>query len=484
MSAGVWTIDYSPSLAVNVIDVDIGKTLTIGMTPKLPVTKTGLGKLVATQGLSQGITLNQGGLDIGGTEMNVTAAIVTNGAYVGFYNGVCKDAGSSKWDLGNDTPAEWIIGSGATFSGVKRLVLSPESADRACRLLIKDGGQLETGSDISYIQNHDLGKTVIEITGKGSTWNSGGEIRMIPSNDYDCDNPRADLIVKDGGELYSKVRLSWGQSGNDHKATNPEGYMLVSNATVRVDDCIDFGIKATHTWSGDWLSTGSYKAEFIDHAYIKAQRIFVGRDRQNVTVTFDGATFESRGNSSDFLMQDSRADAPFVVTGKGLTVVANHNTVIKGSFQGDGGITKQGTDKIDISWSQHFTGALQCDSGTINDTSSGGLKFATGAIVMNGGVMNLSTVAFTNEVVALALNGGEMHVFDNGTVESRTVGDLTLGGGFVFRFDVSSEGTDKFAVQDGYEVVVAATAENPFVFAPNVLSALPLNVPYTVIEGA
>ena len=254
---------------MNVIDVDIGKTLTIGMTPKLPVTKTGLGKLVATQGLSQGITLNQGGLDIGGTEMNVTAAIVTNGAYVGFYNGVFKDVSSSPWNLGNDTPAEWIIGSGATFSGVKRLVLSPESADRACRLLIKDGGQLETGSDISYIQNHDLGKTVIEITGKGSTWNSGGEIRMLPSNDGDCANPRADLIVKDGGELYSKVRLSWGQSGNDHKAANPEGYMLVSNATVRVDDCIDFGIKATHAWSGDWLSTGSYKAEFID-AYIQA----------------------------------------------------------------------------------------------------------------------------------------------------------------------------------------------------------------------
>lgn len=482
-SAGVWTIDYSPSLAVNVIDVDIGKTLTIGMDPKLPVTKTGLGRLVATRGLSHGITLNQGGLDIGRTEMNVTEAIVKKDACVGFYNGLFRNAGSSQWNLGNNTPSEWIIGSGAEFSGVKRLVLSPESADRACRLLIKDGGQLETGSDVSYIQNHDLGKTVIEITGKGSKWHSGGEIRMIPSNDGECENPRADLIVKDGGELYSKVRLSWGQSGNDHKAVNPEGYMLVSNATVCVDDCIDFGIKESHAWSGDWLSTGSYKAEFID-AYIKAQRIFVGRDRKNVTVTFDGATFESRANSSDFLIQDRRADAPFVVTGKGLTVVANHNTVIKGSFQGDGGITKQGTDKIDISWSQHFTGALQCDSGAINDTSSGGLKFAAGAIVMNGGVMNLSTVAFTNEVVALALNGGEMHVFDNGKVESRKVGDLTLGGGFVFRFDVSSDGTDSFAVLDGSQVVVAATAANPFVFAPNVLSALPPNVPYTVIKGA
>ena len=483
-SAGVWEIDYSPSLAVNEIDVKDGKTLTIGMKPKSPVTKTGAGLLVATQGLSYGITLNQGGLDIGGNEMNVTAAIVPNGASVGFYNGVFKDAGSNEWKLMNDTPEEWIIGSGAKFSGMKRLVLSPEVADRACRLLIKDGGQLETGSDGNYIQNHDHGKTVIEITGKGSKWHSGGEIRMLPSNDGDCDNnPRADLIVKDGGELQSNSRLSWGQSGNTHKATNPEGYMLVSNATVRVDDCIDFGIKDIHEWSGDWLSTGSYKAEFID-AYIKAQRIFVGRERKNVTVSFDGATFESRANSSDFLMQDRRDDAPFVVTGKGLIIVANHNTVIKGSFQGDGGITKQGADKIDINRNQHFTGALRCDSGTINDTSSGGLKFAAGALVMNGGVMNLSTVAFTNEVVALTLKGGEMHVFDNGKVESRKVGDLTLGGGFVFRFDVSSEGTDSFTVLDGSQVVVTATAENPFVFAPNVLSALPPNVPYTVIEGA
>lgn len=482
-SAGKWTIDYSPTLSADEIEVSEGTTLTLGMAPVSSFAKTGAGTLVASAGISNGIDMQAGGLDLGGKEMNVTKAIVKKDAFVGFYNGLFKDASSSQWKLKNDTPAEWIIGSGAKFSGVKCLVLSPESADRACRLLIKDGGQLVTGSDVSYIQNHDLGKTVIEITGEGSKWNSSGEIRMIPSNDGECENPRADLIVKDGGELYSKVRLSWGQSGNNHKAANPEGYMLVSNATVRVDDCIDFGIKESHAWSGDWLSTGSYKAEFID-AYIWAQRIFVGRERKNVTVTFDGATFESRANSSDFLMQDSRADAPFVVTGKGLTVVANHNTVIRGIFQGDGGITKQGTDKIDINWDQHFTGALQCDSGTINDTSSGGLKFAAGAIVMNGGVMNLSTVAFTNEVVALALNGGVMHVFDNGKVESRKVGDLTLGGGFVFRFDVSSEGTDSFAVLDGSEVVVAATAENPFVFAPNVLSALPPNVPYTVIEGA
>ena len=489
-SAGVWTIDYSPSLAVNVIDVDSGKTLTIGMKPKLPVTKTGPGLLVATQGLSQGITLNQGGLDIGGTEMNVTAAIVKKDVCVGFYNGVFKDAGSNEWKLMNDTPEEWIIGSGAKFSGMKRLVLSPESADRTCRLLIKDGGQLETGSDGSYIQNHDYGKTISEITGKGSEFACSSEIYMIPSNDSQCQNPRADLLVTDGGTLTMASRLSWGQKDTKF-AISPEGYMLVSNATVVVSDCIDFGIKSDYSNTEYWdesamLSGGWYKAEFVDRAHVKAQRIFVGRERKNVEIKFDGATFESRANSSDFLMQDRRDDAPFVVEGDGLTVVCNHNTVLKGHFRGTGGIVKQGTDKIDISYDQYFTGALQCDSGTINDTSSSGVTFAAGAIVMNGGVMNLSTAAFTNEVVALALNGGEMHVFDNGTVESRTVGDLTLGGGFVFRFDVSSEGTDKFAVLNGSQVVVAetATAENPFVFAPNVLSALPPNKPYTVIEGA
>lgn len=481
-SAGVWTIDYSPSLAADEIEVSEGTTLTLGMAPVSSFAKTGAGTLVASAGISNGIDMRAGGLDLGGKEMNVTKAIVKKDAFVGFYNGLFKDASSSQWKLKNDTPAEWIIGSGAKFSGVKCLVLSPESADRACRLLIKDGGQLVTGSDVSYIQNHDLGKTVIEITGEGSKWNSGGEIRMIPSNDGECENPRADLIVKDGGELYSKVRLSWGQSGNNHKAANPEGYMLVSNATVRVDDCIDFGIKESHAWSGDWLSTGSYKAEFID-AYIWAQRIFVGRERENVEIKFDGATFESRANSSDFLMQDRRDDAPFVVEGDGLTVVCNHNTVLKGHLRGTGGIVKQGTDKIDIYYDQYFTGALQCDSGTINDTSSSGITFAAGAIVMNGGTMNLSSATFTNETISLSLNGGTMHVFDNGAVETNTLGDVTFGAGFAFRFDVSSSGSDAFAVATGSNVTVNATAESPFVFTPKVLSALPVNEASKLVTG-
>lgn len=482
VSAGKWTIDYSPTLSADEIEVSEGTTLTLGMAPVSSFAKTGAGTLVASAGISNGIDMQAGGLDLGGKEMNVTKAIVKTDAFVGFYNGLFKDASSSQWKLKNDTPAEWIIGSGAKFSGVKCLVLSPESADRACRLLIKDGGQLVTGSDVSYIQNHDLGKTVIEITGEGSKWNSSGEIRMIPSNDGECENPRADLIVKDGGELYSKVRLSWGQSGNNHKAANPEGYMLVSNATVRVDDCIDFGIKESHAWSGDWLSTGSYKAEFID-AYILAQRIFVGRERENVEIKFDGATFESRANSSDFLMQDRRDDAPFVVEGDGLTVVCNHNTVLKGHLRGTGGIVKQGTDKIDIYYDQYFTGALQCDSGTINDTSSSGITFAAGAIVMNGGTMNLSSATFTNETISLSLNGGTMHVFDNGAVETNTLGDVTFGAGFAFRFDVSSSGSDAFAVATGSNVTVNATDESPFVFTPKVLSALPVNEASKLVTG-
>lgn len=486
-SAGKWTIDYSPTLSADEIEVSEGTTLTLGMAPVSSFAKTGAGTLVASAGISNGIGMQAGGLDLGGNSLSVTTAILPKDGSVAFYNGTYS-MGSENWTIGDNAPAEWVIGSRAVFTGAPRIVLSPESADRECHLLIKDGGRLVIGSNNNYIQHHDYGKTIIEITGGGSEFACSSEIYMIPSNDSKCQNPRADLLVTDGGTLTMASRLSWGQK-NTKFAISPEGYMLVSNANVVVSDCIDFGIKSDYSNTTYWdesamLSGGWYKAEFVDGAYVKAQRIFVGRERENVEIKFDGATFESRANSSDFLMQDKRDDAPFVVTGKGLTVVANHNTVIKGSFQGDGGITKQGTDKIDISWSQYFTGALQCDSGAINDTSSGGLKFAAGAIVMNGGVMNLSTVAFTNEVVALALNGGEMHVFDNGKVESRKVGDLTLGGGFVFRFDVSSEGTDSFAVLDGSQVVVAATAANPFVFAPNVLSALPPNVPYTVIEGA
>ncbi len=485
-SAGVWTIDYSPTLSADEIEVSEGTTLTLGMAPVSSFAKTGAGTLVASAGISNGIDMQAGGLDLGGNSLSVTAAILPKDGSVAFYNGTYS-TGSENWKIGDDAPAEWVIGSRAVFTGAPRIVLSPESADRECHLLIKDGGRLVIGLNNNYIQHHDYGKTIIEITGEGSEFACRSEIYMIPSNDSKCQNPRADLLVTDGGTLTMASRLSWGQKDTKF-AVSPEGYMLVSNANVVVSDCIDFGIKSDYSNTTYWdesamLSGGWYKAEFVDGAYVKAQRIFVGRERENVEIKFDGATFESRANSSDFLMQDRRDDAPFVVEGDGLTVVCNHNTALKGHLRGTGGIVKQGTDKIDISYDQYFTGALQCDSGTINDTSSSGLTFAAGAIVMNGGTMNLSSATFTNETISLSLNGGTMHVFDNGAVETNTLGDVTFGAGFAFRFDVSSSGSDAFAVATGSNVTVNATAESPFVFTPNVLSALPVNEASKLVTG-
>ena len=485
-SAGKWTIDYSPTLSADEIEVSEGTTLTLGMAPVSSFAKTGAGTLVASAGISNGIDMQAGGLDLGGNSLSVTTAILPKDGSVAFYNGTYS-MGSENWTIGDDAPAEWVIGSRAVFTGAPRIVLSPESADRECHLLIKDGGRLVIGSNNNYIQHHDYGKTIIEITGEGSEFACSSEIYMIPSNDSQCQNPRADLLVTDGGTLTMARRLSWGQKDTKF-AISPEGYMLVSNANVVVSDCIDFGIKSDYSNTTYWdesamLSGGWYKAEFVDGAYVKAQRIFVGRERENVEIKFDGATFESRANSSDFLMQDRRDDAPFVVEGDGLTVVCNHNTVLKGHLRGTGGIVKQGTDKIDIYYDQYFTGALQCDSGTINDTSSSGITFAAGAIVMNGGTMNLSSATFTNETISLSLNGGTMHVFDNGAVETNTLGDVTFGAGFAFRFDVSSSGSDAFAVATGSNVTVNATAESPFVFTPKVLSALPVNEASKLVTG-
>ena len=485
-SAGKWTIDYSPTLSADEIEVSEGTTLTLGMAPVSSFAKTGAGTLVASAGISNGIDMQAGGLDLGGNSLSVTTAILPKDGSVAFYNGTYS-TGSENWTIGDDAPAEWVIGSRAVFTGAPRIVLSPESADRECHLLIKDGGRLVIGSNNNYIQHHDYGKTIIEITGEGSEFACSSEIYMIPSNDSQCQNPRADLLVTDGGTLTMARRLSWGQKDTKF-AISPEGYMLVSNANVVVSDCIDFGIKSDYSNTTYWdesamLSGGWYKAEFVDGAYVKAQRIFVGRERENVEIKFDGATFESRANSSDFLMQDRRDDAPFVVEGDGLTVVCNHNTVLKGHLRGTGGIVKQGTDKIDIYYDQYFTGALQCDSGTINDTSSSGITFAAGAIVMNGGTMNLSSATFTNETISLSLNGGTMHVFDNGAVETNTLGDVTFGAGFAFRFDVSSSGSDAFAVATGSNVTVNATAESPFVFTPKVLSALPVNEASKLVTG-
>ena len=47
-SAGVWTIDYSPTLSADEIEVSEGTTLTLGMAPVSSFAKTGAGTLVAS----------------------------------------------------------------------------------------------------------------------------------------------------------------------------------------------------------------------------------------------------------------------------------------------------------------------------------------------------------------------------------------------------------------------------------------------------
>ena len=49
-SAGVWTIDYSPTLSADEIEVSEGTTLTLGMAPVSSFAKTGAGTLVASAG--------------------------------------------------------------------------------------------------------------------------------------------------------------------------------------------------------------------------------------------------------------------------------------------------------------------------------------------------------------------------------------------------------------------------------------------------
>lgn len=475
------TLDYAANLKVSEIDVAEGATLTLGVAPKSAFTKTGTGTVKLLDGLSLGFTFAAGGLDLNGLSYSVTKSILQKDAAVIFLNGTYQ-MDANEWNFSDDaTPSSWIIGRGAVFEGARRLVLSPDG-ERDCNLVIRDGGKLTTSGSNNYIQNHDHGKTVIEITGAGSMWDCGNEIYMIPSNDFQCENPRADLRVTDGATLKMGARLSWGQK-NTKFAVNPEGYMLVSNATVTISDCMDFGIKSDQTWNGSApLEGGYYKAEFLDGAQITAQRIFVGRERKNVEVRFDGATFTSRANSSDFLMQDRRDDMPFVVTGRGLTVNTLHNTVLKARFRGEGDFVKKGGDKIDVYDDQYFTGTLVCEEGTINNLAGRNITFAASGLAVKGGTVNFSTVDFTNETFAVALNAGTLHLFNNGKIEEKNLSSLTLGAGVSFRFDVSADGVDQFVLSAGDSLTNNATAESPVVFAPTILSGLPVNEPYTLIS--
>ncbi|MGN0855169.1 MAG: hypothetical protein ACI4R9_06585 [Kiritimatiellia bacterium] len=478
-------IDYAP-LSVSEICVADGATLTLTIEPITSFAKTGPGTLQSTAGLASGISFQAGTLSLGGGSLSVTKSILTKDALQTFLDGTYA-MDNNNWDVSNNTPTEWVIGAGATFSGAKRITLSPESADRSSHLLIRDGGRLVTSGANNYIQNHDYGKTIVEITGAGSIWDCNNEIFMIPSNDSQCQNPRGELRVTDGATLKMGSRLSWGQKDTKF-AVAPEGYMLVSNATVTINDCLDFGIKSDQNTEeyldeASRLQGGWYKADFLDGAQITAQRIFVGREREHVELNFDGATFSSRANSSDFLMQDRRLDTPFVVTGRGLTVNTLHNTVLKGRFRGTGDFVKTGKDKMDIYDDQFFTGTLVCNEGTLNNTADRRLTFAASRLTMNGGTVNFSTVDFTNETLSVALNGGTLHLFNNGTVETKTLSALTLGAGVVLRFDISAEGPDQFLLAEGGAITNNATAENPAVLMPTILSALPVNTPYTLVSG-
>lgn len=479
-------IKYMSGLGVDEIEVAEGQSAYLTFAPKSRVKKTGLGRLVASAALPAGVEMHEGSLSLAGAAGSFSQNIVVRETNVAFYDGTYNFP-EADWKPMDNAPDMWVIGAGAIFNTPAMFVVSPESSsDRTSTIRLENGGRFTVAGNV-YLQNHDLGLTRLEVTGDGSEFRCNGALWALASNDAVCQTPRCEIVVSDGGNLYSNGELNFGRR-NTKFAVNPFGLLFVTNASIHVNSILDFGtdaaLPAYHPAGSSLpLATGRYEGRFVD-AYIWAQRIWVGRDRSDVTVYFDNAIYESRANSSDFIMQHvDRTDAPFVLGPRGLVVLTQHNTVLKGSMRGEGPLVKRGRDKIDVSYDQFFTGRLVCDEGTINNTSGRTLTFAAGGIEMNGGTVNFSDVDFTNEVISVAINGGTLHLFDNGKTETRRVSTLKLGEGVRLNFDVSSDGVDSFTLDQGGTVILSSTAENPAVLAPNVLSALPVNTPYTLVSG-
>jgi autotransporter-associated beta strand protein len=375
-TGGVWLGDNNAG-SQGLVDISGG---VFNVTASSAVGSSGNGQVFIGRGLGQGVFSVSG-----------SAAVTISGAVnVGFSNtatsgtaGLLTISGgtfATTGDLrvgsaqnGNSVVAAGtgvfnLSGGTANIGGVLQLARANDAGDVVTGLSTISGGTLNVSGDIvvAFAGNNTLGRMNIS----GGTVNAGGAgERWVIVNQWDTS--KGQLIVS-GGTLNlsnnTDLRFSTGNSTGASVVTLSSGAItgwngnLTGNSTSSVVDLNQAGgAAANNTFN-------------LDGGTLTINQIITNNNNGTAAFNFNGGTLKAAGGSANFVDLGGASQVANVRNGGAvidsngfdvtLVQVLQHSTV-NGDNAIDGGLTKLGSGKLQLSGNNTFTGGMTVSVGTV-----------------------------------------------------------------------------------------------------------------------
>ena len=451
------TISGSSTLTVPSVSVVPSVSATISATTAGTLEKTGAGTLTLGVSRTEQTTVSEGTLamangatvdgtkltlgtdpakpvtfDYGGQTMSGVAptAYLTPGADVTLTNGTFTTDGSYAMDHSH-LPAVFTIAKDATFQNKSFSINT--LANTTNTINIAGGTYSVTNAGNHWIMQKSFeGRLNINLT-DGALMEFANEVYMLTCRDV-VDNSTAYLdpsvycMMND-----STFRVANGKSirfGYDGSNKNPQCPTLVFAATNSVID-IGYGFYIGNNAVGE-NTAGSYTADF-ENCIITARQVTVYQDRPLNAVRFNNTRFVVN-QASDWTLEtaaafDTMGDGgtaikPMTIDAGGLVLDTNgKNCGVKADLQGTGALTKTGSGKLTIFYSQSSSAGLICEAG--ETFLNAGLTVARPVTVKNGATFTAGATA-QSTLSSLTFEAGSTLNIDTPTVGVTPIAVTTL----------------------------------------------------------
>ena len=368
------------------------------------------------------VTFDYGGQTLTGNPADCTAT----GMNVTLTNGVFEYA-STIWYGNTSNPAALTVAADATLQSGDHFTLVPSGE---MTVNVAGGTMKSTKNANNWIMQASLnGRLDINVTG-GGLLEFGGETYMLTCRDTvdgstAYESPKMNMRVVD-----STVSVKNGKSirfGFDGGNKNPQCPTLVFAATNSVID-IGYAFYIGNNAVGEYTA-GSYTADF-ENCIITARQVTVYQDRPLNAVRFNNTRFVVN-QASDWTLETAAAFEtmgdggtaikPMTIDAGGLVLDTNgKNCGLKADLQGSGALTKTGSGKLTIFYSQSSSAGLICEAG--ETFLNAGLTVARPVTVKNGAT------------------------FTAGATEQSTLSSLTFEAGSTLNIDTPTVGVTPMSV--------------------------------------
>ncbi len=302
----------------------------------------------------------------------------------------------------NGTRSTWNAGDrlGIGFGGAGTVTIS-------------NGGKLsDTDGFMSYGELFRVHKSLVTVTGAGSTWENRGEVRVGETDD-------ATLNILDGGQVSDRVGYvslsptttsnvtvsGINTNGTASTWTNREGLYVgnLGSATVNIQN--GGLVTAPFVLIGFNYGGQTVNLNLSTGGILETNSITI-KDVKSGAINFDGGILRATADSATLV------DTPVKINlrdGGGTINNGGHAVTISGAIRGTGPLVSTGTGVLTLAGTNTYTGPTTVNSGTLEFSQVAALP-TTSAVAASSGATVAVRVGgageFTNAVSGPGSIGG------------------------------------------------------------------------------